>query len=85
MPTRKAHGTWEGGLREGKGTFRGESGVIAGPFSFGSRFGTSGGTNPEELLASAQAACFSMALGVAFGAEWHAGHEGGYGCGVYDR
>ena len=64
MPTRKAQGTWEGGLREGKGTFRGESGVIEGPFSFGSRFGTSGGTNPEELLAAAQAACYSMALGV---------------------
>jgi osmotically inducible protein OsmC len=36
--------------------------VISGDYSFGSRFGTSGGTNPEELLAAAEAACFSMAL-----------------------
>jgi len=62
MPTRKAQGTWEGGLRGGKGTFRGESGLIAGPYSFGSRFENAAGTNPEELLAAAEAACFSMAL-----------------------
>jgi osmotically inducible protein OsmC len=62
MPTRNASAAWEGGLRGGKGTFSGESGVIGGDYSFGSRFGESGGTNPEELLAAAEAACFSMAL-----------------------
>jgi osmotically inducible protein OsmC len=65
MPTRKASAVWEGSLREGKGTFTGESGAIAGDYSFGSRFGDKGGTNPEELLAAAEAACFSMALSVA--------------------
>ncbi|HEX8829946.1 MAG TPA: OsmC family peroxiredoxin [Longimicrobium sp.] len=65
MPTRKASATWEGGLREGKGSFEGESGAIRGSYSFGSRFGDTGGTNPEELLAAAEAACFSMALSVA--------------------
>ncbi|HEX8361721.1 MAG TPA: OsmC family peroxiredoxin [Longimicrobium sp.] len=65
MPTRKASATWEGGLREGKGSFEGESGAIRGNYSFGSRFGDTGGTNPEELLAAAEAACFSMALSVA--------------------
>lgn len=64
MPTRKASATWEGGLQEGKGSFKGESGVISGAYSFGSRFGEQGGTNPEELLAAAEAACFSMALAV---------------------
>jgi osmotically inducible protein OsmC len=64
MPTRNASATWEGGLREGKGSFRGESGAIDASYSFGSRFGDSGGTNPEELLAAAEAACFSMALAV---------------------
>ncbi|HYW11827.1 MAG TPA: OsmC family peroxiredoxin [Longimicrobium sp.] len=62
MPTRNASATWEGGLQGGKGSFQGESGVISGSYSFGSRFGDTGGTNPEELLAAAEAACFSMAL-----------------------
>jgi osmotically inducible protein OsmC len=64
MPTRKANATWEGGLQSGKGSFAGESGAIQGSYSFGSRFGDAGGTNPEELLAAAEAACFSMALAV---------------------
>jgi osmotically inducible protein OsmC len=62
MPTRKASATWEGGLRGGTGSFRGESGAIDAAYSFGSRFTDAGGTNPEELLAAAEAACFSMAL-----------------------
>src|SRR5687768_9169785 len=62
MPTRTASATWTGGLRGGKGTFTGESGAVGGEYSFGSRFENAGGTNPEELLAAAEAACFSMAL-----------------------
>lgn len=62
MPTRNASATWEGGLQGGKGSFDSESGAINGSYSFGSRFGEQGGTNPEELLAAAEAACFSMAL-----------------------
>ena len=62
MPTRNASATWEGGLAKGKGNFSGESGAIDGAYSFGTRFGDQKGTNPEELLAAAEAACFSMAL-----------------------
>jgi lipoyl-dependent peroxiredoxin len=62
MPTRKAHAQWDGKLRDGKGSFRGESGAIQAPYSFGTRFGQEPGSNPEELLAAAEAACFSMAL-----------------------
>ncbi len=62
MPTRKASASWEGGLKRGKGSFKGASGAIEAPYSFGTRFGDTPGTNPEELLAAAQAACFSMAL-----------------------
>lgn len=61
MPTRKASATWEGGLKGGKGSFKGESG-LGGAYSFSSRFESGGGSNPEELLAAAEAACFSMAL-----------------------
>lgn len=62
MPTRNASATWNGGLRGGKGTFRTESGAASGNYSFGSRFESGGGSNPEELLAAAQASCYSMAL-----------------------
>ena len=65
MPTRKANAKWEGGLKTGKGSFKGESGAIDGTYSFGSRFENAKGSNPEELLAAAEAACFSMALGLA--------------------
>ena len=62
MPTRNASAVWEGKLRDGNGQFKSESGVIGGNYSFGTRFGDASGTNPEELLAAAEAACFSMAL-----------------------
>jgi osmotically inducible protein OsmC len=62
MPTRHATATWEGGLQKGKGSFSGESGAVSASFSFGSRFEQAKGSNPEELLAAAEAACYSMAL-----------------------
>ena len=62
MPTRHASATWTGDLKSGKGNFNGESGAVGGDYSFGTRFGDVQGTNPEELLAAAEAACFSMAL-----------------------
>ncbi len=61
MPTRKATAVWEGGLRGGKGSYRGQT-DLGGKYSFGSRFEEAPGSNPEELLAAAHAACFSMAL-----------------------
>lgn len=61
MPTRKSSAVWEGGLKGGKGTFKGESGV-SGTYSFGSRFENAPQSNPEELLAAALASCYSMAL-----------------------
>lgn len=62
MPTRNASAVWKGGLRSGSGSFKGESGAVGGDYTFGSRFESAGGSNPEELLAAANAACFSMAL-----------------------
>lgn len=61
MPTRKASAVWNGGLKGGSGSFRGETG-LSGSYNFGSRFENGKGSNPEELLAAAEAACFSMAL-----------------------
>jgi len=62
MPNRKASAVWEGGLKGGKGTFKNDSGAISGQYNFSSRFEEGAGSNPEELLAAAHAACFSMAL-----------------------
>jgi osmotically inducible protein OsmC len=64
MPTRKASAVWEGGLKKGSGSFKTEQG-IGGQYSFTSRFENGTGSNPEELLAAAHAACYSMALSVA--------------------
>ncbi|MEP6732567.1 MAG: OsmC family peroxiredoxin [bacterium] len=61
MPTRIANAQWLGGLQKGSGSFKGQTG-LAGSYSFGSRFQDAAGSNPEELLAAAEAACYSMAL-----------------------
>src|SRR2546429_9711538 len=62
MPTSKAMAVWEGKLRDGKGTFKAGSAAFGGAYSFATRFEGKAGTNPEELIAAAHAACFSMAL-----------------------
>jgi osmotically inducible protein OsmC len=62
MPKRSADATWEGNLKEGKGTVKVESGAFEKAYSFTSRFEQGGGTNPEELIAAGHAACYSMAL-----------------------
>ncbi len=62
MPTRNATARWEGDLPSGRGTMMFGSGAFEGQFSAASRFEEGVGTNPEELIAAAQAGCFSMAL-----------------------
>jgi osmotically inducible protein OsmC len=62
MPTSNATAVWEGKLRDGRGNFKAGSGVFSGTYSFPTRFEGAKGTNPEELLAAAHAACLSMAL-----------------------
>jgi osmotically inducible protein OsmC len=67
MPIRNATATWNGDLKDGNGSFKGSSGAIEGKYSFGTRFEGSPGTNPEELIAAAHSACFSMALSAGLG------------------
>ncbi len=63
MFTRTASARYDGLGKDGKGRVSTESGVIADqPYGFSSRFGDEAGTNPEELIAAAHAACFTMAL-----------------------
>ena len=74
MATRKASAEWKGGLQDGAGSFEGESGAIGGRYSFTSRFtdeGEGGATNPEELVAAAHAACYSMQFSAMLEAAGH--------------
>ena len=71
MPTRHAEATWNGDLKSGNGNFSGSSGAVKGPYSFGTRFENAPGTNPEELIGAAHAACFSMALAAGLGKAGH--------------
>jgi osmotically inducible protein OsmC len=59
----KGNAHWDGNLKEGRGEVTVGDGTWSAPYSFKSRFEGSGeGTNPEELIGAAHAACYSMAL-----------------------
>ncbi len=70
---RKASAIWTGDLKGGSGVVSADSGVLnQTPYSFHTRFEDQPGTNPEELVAAAHAACFSMALSAMLGGNNHA-------------
>jgi lipoyl-dependent peroxiredoxin len=60
----RADATWEGDLMNGRGTVKVASGTFSEfPVTWSSRADrTHGGTSPEELIAAAHAACYSMAF-----------------------
>jgi osmotically inducible protein OsmC len=59
---------WQGSIKEGQGLISTQTGVLKdAPYGFKSRFEDGPGTNPEELLGAAHAACFSMALSLMLG------------------
>jgi osmotically inducible protein OsmC len=60
---RKATAVWRGTGRDGEGDLSTASGVLSStPYSYRTRFESTPGTNPEELIAAAHAGCFTMAL-----------------------
>ena len=66
----KTHGSavWQGGIKDGKGAISTRSGALKDyPYGFASRFEGQRGSNPEELIAAAHAACFTMALSLILG------------------
>lgn len=70
---KKGQAHWEGDLKRGKGTVSTESGVLdQQPYGFNTRFEGAKGTNPEELIAAAHSACFSMALSLMLTEAGHA-------------
>ena len=65
---KKGSAVWKGSLKEGGGTISTETGVLKNaPYGFKARFEDGPGTNPEELMGAAHAACFSMALSLGLG------------------
>jgi lipoyl-dependent peroxiredoxin len=72
---RRAEVTWNGSLLEGSGTIDSStSGVIGGQtvsWKARSTDDAGGSTSPEELIAAAHAACFSMALSSGLSKEGH--------------
>jgi osmotically inducible protein OsmC len=68
MTTTSGSAKWQGGIKDGKGAISTESGALkAYPYGFSSRFEGRPGTNPEELIGAAHAACFTMALSLILG------------------
>lgn len=60
---RNGSAAWQGGVKDGKGSFSTESGALQSyPYGFSSRFEDQRGSNPEELIGAAHAGCFTMAL-----------------------
>ena len=74
---RSAEAVWRGDLKNGQGTTSTETGVLREvPYSFKTRFDNDKqGTNPEELIAAAHAACFSMAFSNLLSTAGHAPRE----------
>ena len=70
MTVRTATARYEGFGKEGRGRVSTQSGILSDQaYDFGTRFGEEPGTNPEELIAAAHAACFTMALSFALAKE----------------
>lgn len=72
MTARNGSAEWHGNVQDGAGTVTVGNGVFQGAYSYGSRFGEEEGTNPEQLIAAAHAACFTMALSSILSAAGHA-------------
>ncbi len=63
-----ATAVWKGNLKDGNGVVSTGSGILSNvPYTFKTRFEGEKGSNPEELIAAAHSACFSMAFGAELG------------------
>jgi osmotically inducible protein OsmC len=71
MTARNGTAEWRGDVESGSGRITVGDGVFEGPYSFASRFEEGDGTNPEQLIAAAHAACFTMALSSLLSGEGH--------------
>ena len=76
---RRAEVIWKGSLLEGSGTISSTTSGVLGEQTVSwparSTDETGGSTSPEELIAAAHAACFSMALSAGLAKEDHPPEE----------
>lgn len=66
----KKHGTafWKGGIKDGGGKVSTQTAVLHDvPYGYNARFEGGPGTNPEELIGTAHAACYAMAMSLGLG------------------
>jgi len=69
---RSATSTWRGDLKAGSGVASTQSGALSDvAITYVSRFENAGGSNPEELLGAAHAACYSMFLSAILSGAGH--------------
>ena len=72
--TNTATAHWTGTLKDGGGTLATGSGAVTGlAYDFRKRFEGAAGTNPEELIGAAHAACYAMFLSALMSGEGIAG------------
>lgn len=70
MKKHNAYAVWNGSLKEGSGTLTTDSKVFdKTPYTFSGRFEDGTGTNPDELIAAANAGCYAMFLSAILGKE----------------
>lgn len=70
MVKHSASAVWKGTVKEGNGKLTTKSKAFDNqPYSFKTRFEDGSGTNPDELIATAHAGCFVMALSMMLGQE----------------
>ena len=72
MTVNTATARYEGLGKDGRGQVTFASGALDAPYGFGTRFEGQPGTNPEEMIAGAHAACFTMATSFALARTGHA-------------
>ena len=71
MTVNTATARYDGLGKQGRGHVTFASGVLDAPYGFGTRFEGEPGTNPEEMIAAAHAACFTMATSLMLAGAGH--------------
>ena len=70
--TRRSEASWQGTVPDGGGRIALGSGAFEGPFTLKARVeAVERATNPEELIAAAEAGCFTMSLANLLGEAGH--------------
>ena len=72
MTARNGSADWHGDLKSGSGTVIVGEHVFEGPYSYQSRVGEADGTNPEQLVATGLAGCFTMGVAALLSTAGHA-------------